>query len=113
MNDEKLLNGAIKNATEHLKNAKLTPIGIEKRKCDIKKWLKISVGCLVVAVFLFLLLLETKVHDSFYSLGKLAAIFLGCIDLICFIFGICGLFLIWQDWRLIRRSEKQSDQLCD
>mgnify|MGYP000433202724 CR=1 FL=1 len=89
-----------------LNNAELTPSGIEKKEKEIKKWVKISTGCLVGSILLFLLLYKVKVDDSFYSLGQGAAVFLSCIGLVVFIFGVIGFYLIWQDWRLICRSKK-------
>lgn len=99
----------VKQLASALEDAKLTPAGIEQTKRDIRKGLKASAGLLGGAVLLFLLLLDTKVHGDYSQLGQLAAVVLGILALVGFVFGIACLVVIWKEWREVRRSQSHCE----
>jgi uncharacterized membrane protein len=109
MRDEKI-SEITQKVGEALKIAKLTPFGVEETVKEIKKMIKIIAGVFTVAVLLFLLLYDTKIHDDFYDLGVIAAIFLGIADLVCFVVVIAIIVIICQEWREVRRSENKSSE---
>jgi hypothetical protein len=104
MKDERL-SKLIEKVANALRNAKLTPFGIEKTVKEMKKIAKIITGVFIVAVLLSLLLYDTVTHDGFYELGKITASLLGIVDFFCFVVVITGFVIIWESWREIRRSK--------
>ncbi len=104
MKDEKL-NEITQKVGKALKNAKLTPFGIEETLKEIKKTAIIAISVFVAAVLLFLWLYNTKIHDDFYTMGIIAGFFLSIVDLVCFVVVIAIIVVICQEWREVRRSK--------